>query len=103
MYILQQRAYAQFCHTNADSDRPHVDFESWCNVREKDYPHFQFWVTVMLLELTILVYVRSLREADFKMYLDALTELAPWFFALDHTDYATRPHTLCSMDTGSSP
>ena len=22
------------------------------------------------------------------MYLDALTELTPWFFALDHTNYA---------------
>ena len=42
----------------------------------------------MELEVCILTYVRSLREANFAMYLDALTELAPWFFALDHTNYA---------------
>ena len=42
----------------------------------------------MELELCILVYVRSLREASFPMYLDALTELAPWFHTLDHTNYA---------------
>ena len=35
-----------------------------------------------------LIYVRSLREANFSMYQDALTELLPWFFALDHTNYA---------------
>ena len=42
----------------------------------------------MELELCILVYIRSLRQASFSMYLDALTELVPWFHALDHTNYA---------------
>ena len=42
----------------------------------------------MELEICILTYVRSLREANFAMYLDALTELVPWFCALDHTNYA---------------
>jgi len=42
----------------------------------------------MALEVCTLIYVRSLREADFAMYLDALTELVPWFYALDHTNYA---------------
>ena len=32
--------------------------------------------------------VRSLRKASFSMYLDALTELACWFHAIDHTNYA---------------
>ena len=31
---------------------------------------------------------QSLREASFNMYLHALTELAAWFHALDHTNYA---------------
>ena len=44
----------------------------------------------MEIEVCIFTYVRSLREANFKMYLDALTltELVPWFCALDHTNYA---------------
>ena len=41
----------------------------------------------MKLELCMLIFVRSLRVASFTMYLDALTELTPWFFALDHTNY----------------
>ena len=36
----------------------------------------------------MLVFLRSLRQASFAAYLDALTELAPWFFALNHTNYA---------------
>uniref|UniRef100_UPI00358FDFD2 bromodomain-containing protein 2-like n=1 Tax=Myxine glutinosa TaxID=7769 RepID=UPI00358FDFD2 len=39
--------------------------------------------------MLVLVYVRSLRQALFTMYLDALTELVPWFHALDHTHYAS--------------
>ncbi|KAL7408248.1 hypothetical protein ABVT39_020295 [Epinephelus coioides] len=42
----------------------------------------------MALELSLLVFVRSLRQSSFSMNLDALTELVPWFFALDHTHYA---------------
>ena len=42
----------------------------------------------MALELCLLVYVRSLRQSSFSMYIDALTELIPWFFAVVHTNYA---------------
>ena len=42
----------------------------------------------MELELCMLIFVRSLCIASFAMYLDVLTELVPWFFALNHTNYA---------------
>ena len=42
----------------------------------------------MELEICMLIFVRSLCVASFAMYLDALTELVPSFFALDHTNYA---------------
>ena len=34
--------------------------------------------------------VRSLREAEFKLYIESLLQLVPWFFSLDHTHYARR-------------
>ena len=37
--------------------------------------------------MTVLVYVSSLSQASFDMYIDALRELAVWFHALDHTNY----------------
>ena len=33
-------------------------------------------------------YVRILREGDFELYVQTIDELCPWFFALDHTNYA---------------
>ena len=62
-----------------------MNFEAWSNERKQNCPQYQFWAIAMELELCILTYVRSLREANFAMYLDALI---PWFFALNHTNYA---------------
>jgi len=36
----------------------------------------------------VLMYVRAIREANFLLYIDALTKIVPWFFALGHTHYA---------------
>ena len=40
------------------------------------------------MELLYLVFVRSFRESDFELYLDATQKLAAWYFALDRTNYA---------------
>ena len=88
LYILQHRAYDQYSLTSAQKGQTPVSFEVWCNMRKQCCPQFNYWTTVMQLEVCILTYVRSLREAHFLMYLDALTELVPWLYALDHTNYA---------------
>ena len=35
-----------------------------------------------------MVYVSSLRDSKFSLYVAVLTKFAPWFFALDHTHYS---------------
>ena len=85
LHILQRRAYTRHCMTDFDDAEDLPEFEDWCHRRAKDIPHFQYWATVLELEMLVLVYVRSLRQASFAMYLAALTELVPWFHALDHT------------------
>ena len=85
LYILQNRAYN---NRNTESKDSFLGFDEWCSKRVEKYPQFQYWATVMALEISLLVYVRSLRESSFTSYIDALTELVPWFFALDHTNYA---------------
>ena len=60
----------------------------WCSSRAELYPQFKFWLLILQLELAVLVYVRAIREGDFKLYVDALTKIASLFFALDHTNYA---------------
>ncbi|XP_061580540.1 uncharacterized protein LOC133446517 [Cololabis saira] len=34
------------------------------------------------------MYIRSLREGNFQLYVETLTQLLPWMFALDHTHYS---------------
>ena len=84
--ILQHRAYDAYARA-ADNDQE-LSFQEWCQRQTKERPQFQYWSLALALEVCILTFVRSLREADFDMYLDALWELLPWFFALDHTHYA---------------
>lgn len=36
----------------------------------------------------MLLYVRSSREGNFPLYVDSLTAIVPWMFALDHTHYS---------------
>jgi len=88
LYILQHRAYNHYClrETRDAEDLP--EFKDWCRQRGEDMPQFHYWATVLELELLVLVYVRSLRQGSLMLYLDALTQLAPWFHALDHIHYA---------------
>jgi len=88
LYILQHRAYDHYSVTCTRDNQTQMNFETWCDERKLNCPQFHYWATTMELELCILTYVRSLREANFSMYLDVLTELVPWFFALDHTNHA---------------
>ena len=43
---------------------------------------------ILQLELVVMIYVRSIREGNFLLYIDALTKIVPWFFALGHVHYA---------------
>lgn len=49
---------------------------------------FEQWLTVLSLEIMLLVYVRSLREGNFDLYVQSLSHIMPWMFALDHTHYS---------------
>ena len=85
LYILKHPAYDDYCLLCA---RERSGFMEWCDEREDVCPQFRYWALAMKLELYMLVLVRSLRQGSFEMYLDALAELAPWFHAFDHTNYA---------------
>ena len=87
LYLLQQEGYTQYCD-ELDDGRVAMSVEEWCDTRADASPQFKFWSIILKLELEIMIYVRSLRECDFKLYVDALTKIAPWFFALGHTNYA---------------
>ena len=45
-------------------------------------------ITILELQLAILIYVRSIREANFQLHLATLRPLMKRYFALDHPNYA---------------
>ena len=65
-----------------------MSLEKWCTEMADACPHFQFWYIILQLELYIMIYVRAIREGNFQLYVQALSKIVPWFFALDHTHYA---------------
>jgi hypothetical protein len=63
-------------------------FDSWYMQQCLDHSQFAFWSKVKQFQMTFLLFVRSLRESNFGLYMDSLTDLILRFFALDRTNYA---------------
>lgn len=87
LYLLQCQAYESY-KQSISSDEDIVDFHEWVKKMCAERPQFQFWNLVLELEMDILQYVQSLREGDFKQYIESLVRLTPWEFSTDHTNYA---------------
>ena len=82
--ILLHNAYDTYV---CEESEP-MPFDEWCTERIEASPQFQYWLIVMQMELLVLLYVRSLRDANFLLYVAVLVALTPWLFALDHTHYS---------------
>lgn len=63
-------------------------FDNWKKERCAQNPNFEFWNTILQLEILVLIFVRSHREKNLSLFIAVLEALTPWFFALDHPNYA---------------
>ena len=65
-------------------------FKEWQDSMRKQSAQFNYWNTVLELEMMLLTFVRSIREGDFEMYIyiTCLENIAPWMFSLDHVPYS---------------
>ena len=82
--IMLRTAYDAYCLNPSEP----LPVDDWCVKQVEASPQFHYWYMVMHLECHMLVFVRSIREGNFPLYITALRALAPWFFALDHTYYS---------------
>ncbi|MES9880445.1 MAG: hypothetical protein ABW185_06130, partial [Sedimenticola sp.] len=85
LHCLVHQAYREKCPATEEGT---PSFEEWCTQQATRSVHFDYWLKVLSLETMLLVYVRSLREANFDLYVQSLAHITPWMFALDHTHYA---------------
>ena len=65
-----------------------MSLEDWCSVQQESQPMFKLWFLVQQLQLTVLVFVRSIRSGNFPLYIQLLTKLVHWVFTFDHYHYA---------------
>ena len=47
-----------------------------------------YWYLIVMLEMDILLYIRSLRESNYKLFVFALKNLMKWIFSFDNYNYA---------------
>ena len=85
LYKLWKAAYADYCAVEVGQ---RLDFEAWRESRKLQSPQFQFWNLVLSMELTIFLLIRALREANFSLCCQSLTELIPYFFANNNVNHA---------------
>ena len=45
-------------------------------------------VPALSVKIAMLLYVRSIHESNFQLYMESLSKSASWMFTLDHTHYA---------------
>ena len=65
-----------------------MSLEDWRTVQQESQPMFKLWFLYLQLQLTILVFVRSIRSGNFPLYIQSLTKLVHWFFTFDNYHYA---------------
>jgi hypothetical protein len=87
LYLLLQKAHTEYSN-DLDEGDDLESLEDWCTERAASCPQVHFWWIILQLELVVMIYVRSIREANFLLYIDALTKIVPWFLALGHLHYA---------------
>ena len=68
----------------------------WLSQKSKDSTSFLYWNCVVDLQVPILLYVRSIREGNFKLHVEVLLKLLIWFFIFDHCHYA-RYSPICKL------
>ncbi|XP_048003917.1 uncharacterized protein LOC125240114 [Leguminivora glycinivorella] len=88
LYALQKKAYQAEINDNDAQSGNFLTFEEWHSKKCVEIPQFKYWDLVLNLELLVLQFVRSTRTGDFKLYLNSIRSILPWFFSLDHVNYS---------------
>ena len=87
LYLCLEMAYTEYRKNVKEGSRV-MSLEDWRTERAAACPHCGFCSIILQLELNVMIYVRAIREGHFQLYIEAMTKIASWFFALDHTHYS---------------
>ena len=65
-----------------------LPLDQWCLSQAQQSLMFSYWFKTLSLEILLLLYVRSIQEGNFQLYIESLAKISPWMFALDHIHYS---------------
>lgn len=83
LHNLRSEAF-KLCTGRTDAE----SLEDWINYMVGKSPTFMFWDLMIRYETLALIFIRAHREKKFDLYIEALEELAPLFFALKEASVA---------------
>ena len=63
-------------------------FNDWKQHSIQSNTNACYWFQVIELESLLFSFIKSLRDADFLLFVKCLKDINPWMFALDHIHYA---------------
>ena len=72
-------------HLNSQSSEP---LFSWAKACAKTNNMFKYWLLVLNFQIDYLLFVRSLREGNYALFVNVLSSLVIWFFIFDQIHYA---------------
>ena len=75
LHKLQREAFLQSPGPVYDKEY----FEQWKTSSSEKSLTFHFWEMIRRLEALILIFIGSLREGNFQLYVETLEALVPWF------------------------
>lgn len=89
-YALQLSLCSLFTNLEEAAGESMTDMSAYDWLCEKSVENevYRFWKMVMELEMYILIYIRSIREGNYKLYVETLRKLLKWFFIFDRYNYA---------------
>ncbi len=85
LHTLLQKAYSEYINA---AEMEVLTLEKWCEIRSQESVQFSYWHKTLTLEITLLLFIRSLREGNFQLYVESLAKIVPWMFVLNHTHYS---------------
>ena len=85
--FLKKEAYNAYRESLGEGESI-VSFDDWEKEKEKSCPQFKYWNLTLKMQLNLFVFLRAEREGLFDLYVEALSKLIPWFFAMDQHHYA---------------
>ena len=89
-YAIQLSSTAIFAclkaaYTQSQSDNPLLN---WANEMAKQNLMFRYWFIILNFQIDYLVFVKSLREGKFLLFINVLKSLIKWFFIFDQYNYS---------------